>query len=183
MLFLRFTIFPYTAIPPPLSTDVPSEVNRSWFTVNSDSNQYIVEIGREFQVLCVSYGEYSGSVTWFKVGESRMIMIAHRTRKAQAKQMFKNLKDILNVSINYIKCKPFTYWFAPAVYANDYNESVWGCRLFHSLKLFHHDFNGEYTADHKTCIKYLQLTLMSLYMHTFSGGLPILRYQENNLHF
>ena len=116
--------------------------------------------------------------------ESRMIMIAHRTRKAQAKQMFKNLQDILNVSINYIKCKPFTYCgFAPAVYANDYNESVWGCRLFYSLKLFHHDFNGEYIADHKTCIKYLQLTLMSLYMHTFSGGLPILRYQENNLHY
>ena len=50
--------------------------------------------------------------------ESHMIMIAHRTRKAQAKQMLKNLQDILNVSINYIKCKPFTYWFAPAAYAN-----------------------------------------------------------------
>ena len=50
--------------------------------------------------------------------ESHMIMIAHRTRKAQAKQMLKNLQDVLNVSINYIKCKPFTYWFAPAPYAN-----------------------------------------------------------------
>ena len=69
-MYVLFTIyyFPYAAIPPPLSTDVPSEVDRSWFTVNSDSNQYTVEIGREFQVLCVSYGEYSGTVTWFKVG-------------------------------------------------------------------------------------------------------------------
>ena len=62
-----YAISPYAAIPPPLSTDVPSEVDRSWFTVNSDSNQYIVEIGREFQVLCTSSGEHNGTVTWMRV--------------------------------------------------------------------------------------------------------------------
>ena len=73
---LRFPFFPYAAIPPPLSIDVPSEVNRSWFTVNH-SNQYTVEIGREFQVLCVSYGEYSGAVTWFKVGNGGELFLCN----------------------------------------------------------------------------------------------------------
>ena len=58
---------PYAAIPVPLSTDVPSEVDRSWFTYSSDSNQYSVEVGREFQVLCISLGEHSGTVTWMKI--------------------------------------------------------------------------------------------------------------------
>ena len=74
-----------------------------------------------------------------------------RTRKSQPKEILKNLQDVLNSKYQVHalpeECKPFTYRFAPDVYANDYDESVWGCRLFHSLKLFHHDFNGEYTAD------------------------------------
>ena len=61
-------ISPYTAIPPPISTDVPSEVDRSWFTA-SDS-QYTVEVGREFQVLCTSSGEHSGTVTWMKINNN-----------------------------------------------------------------------------------------------------------------
>ena len=66
MLFMIY-YYPYTAIPPPLSIEVPSEVDRSWFTVNADSNQYTVDIGREFQVLCISSGEHSGTVTWMRV--------------------------------------------------------------------------------------------------------------------
>ena len=64
-------ISPYTAIPPPISTDVPSEVDRSWFTDDSpDSNQYTVEVGREFQVRCISSGEHSGTVTWMKIDDN-----------------------------------------------------------------------------------------------------------------
>ena len=63
-------ISPYTAIPPPISTDVPSEVDRSWLTYDPDSNQYTVEVGREFQVLCTSSGEHSGMVTWMKINNN-----------------------------------------------------------------------------------------------------------------
>ena len=61
----------YTAIPPPISTDVPSEVDRSWFTDDSpdSSNQYTAEVGRDFQVLCISSGEHSGTVTWMKIDD------------------------------------------------------------------------------------------------------------------
>ena len=58
----------YTAIPPPISTDVPSEVDRSWFTASD--LQYTVEVGREFQVLCTSSGEHSGTVTWMKINNN-----------------------------------------------------------------------------------------------------------------
>ena len=58
----------YTAIPPPISTVVPSEVDRSWFTVSD--LQYTVEVGREFQVLCTSSGEHSGTVTWMKINNN-----------------------------------------------------------------------------------------------------------------
>ena len=54
-----------SAIPPPLSTVVPPEVDRSWFTVSGF--QYTVEVGREFQVLCSSSGEHSGTVTWMRI--------------------------------------------------------------------------------------------------------------------
>ena len=58
----------YAAIPPPISTVVPSEVDRSWFTVSGF--EYNVEVGREFHVLCTSSGEHSGTVTWMKMGNS-----------------------------------------------------------------------------------------------------------------
>ena len=58
----------YTAIPPPISTVVPSEVDRSWFTASD--LQYTVEVGREFQVLCTSSGEHSGTVTWMKINNN-----------------------------------------------------------------------------------------------------------------
>ena len=63
-------ISPHTAIPPPISVDVPSEVNHSWFTYDPDSNQYTVEVGREFQALCTSSGEHSGTVTWMKINNN-----------------------------------------------------------------------------------------------------------------
>ena len=55
----------YAAIPPPISTVVPSEVDHSWFTVSGI--EYNVEVGREFQVLCTSSGEHSGTVTWMRI--------------------------------------------------------------------------------------------------------------------
>ena len=58
----------YTAIPPPISTVVPSEVDSSWFTASG--LQYTVEVGREFQVLCTSSGEHSGTVTWMKINNN-----------------------------------------------------------------------------------------------------------------
>ena len=61
-------ISPHTAIPPPISTHVPSEVDRSWFTASD--LQYTVEVGREFQVLCTSSGEHSGTVTWMKINNN-----------------------------------------------------------------------------------------------------------------
>ena len=63
-------ISPYAAIPPPISTVVPPEVNRTWFTVSEltvSEFQYTVEVGREFQVLCTSSGEHSGTVTWTRI--------------------------------------------------------------------------------------------------------------------
>jgi len=50
---------------------VPFEVDR--FTYNStnsvgSANEYSVEIGRVFQLLCISSGEHSGDVTWLSVG-------------------------------------------------------------------------------------------------------------------
>ena len=51
----------------PISTVVPSEVDRSWFTASD--LQYTVEVGREFQVLCTSSGEHSGTVTWMKINK------------------------------------------------------------------------------------------------------------------
>ena len=58
----------YAAIPPPISTVVPSEVDRSWFAVSG--SEYNVEVGREFQVLCTSSGEHSGTVTWMRIGNN-----------------------------------------------------------------------------------------------------------------
>ena len=58
----------YAAIPPPISTVVPSEVDRSWFSASD--LQYTVEVGREFQVLCTSSGEHSGTVTWMKINNN-----------------------------------------------------------------------------------------------------------------
>ena len=61
-------ISPHIAIPPPISTVVPSEVDSSWFTASD--LQYTVEVGREFQVLCTSSGEHSGTVTWMKINNN-----------------------------------------------------------------------------------------------------------------
>ena len=49
---------------------VPIEVDQSTYTTNSlgFGNEYSVEIGRVFQLLCISSGEHSGRVTWLRVG-------------------------------------------------------------------------------------------------------------------
>ena len=73
------------------------------------------------------------------------------TRKNQADEMLKNLQDVLNAKYQPKnlpdECKPFSFRFSPETYANDYDVNVWTCRLFHSLKLFHTDFSGEYTTE------------------------------------
>jgi len=65
-----FQISAYAATPPPISTMVPIEVDQSTYTTNTlgFGNEYSVEIGRVFQLLCISSGEHSGRVTWLRVG-------------------------------------------------------------------------------------------------------------------
>ena len=49
------------AIPPSIAVSVPSEIDRSTYTL---SDIYMVEVGREFQIQCISQGDFSGVVTW-----------------------------------------------------------------------------------------------------------------------
>jgi len=44
---------------------VPIEVDQS--TYSGSGNEYSFEIGRVFQLLCISSGEHSGNVTWLRV--------------------------------------------------------------------------------------------------------------------
>ena len=37
-------------------------------TVSFFDPAYSVEVGHDFQVLCVSTGNFSGEVTWYKIG-------------------------------------------------------------------------------------------------------------------
>ena len=60
-----FQISAYAAIPPPISTMVPIGIDQS--TYSGSGNEYSVEIGRVFQLLCISSGEHSGHVTWLRV--------------------------------------------------------------------------------------------------------------------
>ena len=56
----------------PVLTAVKPDVNithsndRNYVTETS-ANNFEIEVGREFEVLCVSYGTYRGNVTWSKM--------------------------------------------------------------------------------------------------------------------
>lgn len=56
------------AIPPSIEVSVPDEVDSSTYTV--EEGDYLVEIGREFQIQCISEGNFSGEVTWLKRNEN-----------------------------------------------------------------------------------------------------------------
>ena len=102
-----------------------------------------------------------------------------RTHKTLADETLKNLQDVLNANyqVNTLpeECQPFTYCFYPDIYVNDYDENVWSCRLFYSLKLFHHDFSSEYTAADQIGIQSLHQILATypdvpIYAYIFRGA-------------
>lgn len=58
------------AIAPPILVE-PFDTKPSLssvYTSDDDQKTYLVEIWNEFSVLCVSFGEFSGHVTWNKTG-------------------------------------------------------------------------------------------------------------------
>ena len=54
-----------TVIKPKIDVDVFDTLQTVYM---SDRKDYNVEIGNEFSVLCVSFGEFNGRVTWIKKG-------------------------------------------------------------------------------------------------------------------
>ena len=60
-----FFVVCFAAIAPDVSLEV---VDFDPLTVSFIDTTYSVEVGHDFQVSCVSTGNFSGEVTWYKIG-------------------------------------------------------------------------------------------------------------------